>query len=525
MADVIVKVINNRAVVQVAGAEALLRLAETATRENAERAENALEQIEEIATGAPDAPSVLNKLDKMANLSDLTDPEASRWNLGVAYASDIEAKTGTDAAKTMTPLRAKQQLRTVVEYINPREPQYAGGALVDGVTDCRAAVQAAIDAARAMSPNKFLGGSIRIKLPAGLMRFTSVHPTLPDRVLDITGADNIVIDGEGMGVTTLSFSPNVPLFKSDSTAADTLFRFGLRDMLIVGPYLKNTAPASNTTSAGLWTGSMNNCLVQNVQVYACGTAFSWADCFHAEFYNIRVNGLGDLACRDGLYARDGDLAQAENSVGIYGGRIFGCGRYGLRGECITGTCIFGLEVLGCGLVGVYLGDSPGGKDLKWFTWSGGLIDTCPDLIVIRKGSSTVAKLLHWSGMWMGYASEAPPGNGVGLELTGVTDMAFRADMMVNMSRMAEITTCSRITLDIATISDYDRAVEGNVALLLVNSSKCTVRVGTATKQVGSPSVTAYLETGTSNHNLITGIFDGAVTTVGAQTNKVGTTIY
>ena len=86
MADVIVRVINNRAVVQVAGAEALVRLAQAATRENAERAEGALEQIEQIAAGAPDAPSVLNKLDRAANLSDLVDAAAARGNLAAAWA-------------------------------------------------------------------------------------------------------------------------------------------------------------------------------------------------------------------------------------------------------------------------------------------------------------------------------------------------------------------------------------------------------------------------------------------------------
>lgn len=90
MADVIVRVINNRAIVQVAGAEALVRLAEAATRENAERAEDALEQIEQIAAGAPDAPSVLNKLDKAANLSDLMDAAAARENLSLNEVSPLD---------------------------------------------------------------------------------------------------------------------------------------------------------------------------------------------------------------------------------------------------------------------------------------------------------------------------------------------------------------------------------------------------------------------------------------------------
>jgi parallel beta-helix repeat protein len=90
MADVIVRVINNRAVVQVAGAEALVRLAEAATRENAERAEEALAQIEQIAAGAPDAPSVLNKLDKTENLSELADVAAARQNLSLNEVSPLD---------------------------------------------------------------------------------------------------------------------------------------------------------------------------------------------------------------------------------------------------------------------------------------------------------------------------------------------------------------------------------------------------------------------------------------------------
>lgn len=63
MADVIVRVVEGRAVVQVAGAEALLALAASATRENAERAEAALNEIKDIALNAPDAPSIANKVD------------------------------------------------------------------------------------------------------------------------------------------------------------------------------------------------------------------------------------------------------------------------------------------------------------------------------------------------------------------------------------------------------------------------------------------------------------------------------
>ena len=446
-----------------------------------------------------------------------------RSALGLAYSTQAEAQLATNNASTMTPLRAKQQLRTVVEYINPREPQYAGGSVVDGTTDCRAAVQAAIDYAKTLG-TPFGGGCIKIKLPAGVINFTSTHPTKTDRVLDLTGCTNVVFEGEGLGATTLKFSSNVALFRNDETSASPLFYMTLKEFTIIGPYLKTTSPGSNLLSTGIYFGATNSCIIDNVRIYAVATGATWADTFHTEFFNLRINGQGDLAVRDGLYARDGNLALTENSVGIYGGRVFGCGRYGFRGECITGTSVFGLEVLGCGSIGVYLGDSPGGKDLKWFTWSGGLIDTCSDLLVVSKGASAVAEFMHWSGLWLGYASEGG-GNGKGADLRGLKNCTFRADLIVNVDRGVEVSNGESVTIDVGTIGDYDRSLVGDSAVVVVDSLHCNIRIGTAKKSTGSPGATAYVETGTSNYNLITGVFDGAVTTIGAQSNKVGTIVY
>lgn len=115
MADVIVKVIDNRAVVQVAGAEALLRIAEAATRSNAERAEAALQEIQEIASGAPDAPSILDKAERDG--SNIIDPEAFRQAIGANY-----LKAGDD------PLRNHSQITV---------PFYGDGIFRDNVLGLR----------------------------------------------------------------------------------------------------------------------------------------------------------------------------------------------------------------------------------------------------------------------------------------------------------------------------------------------------------------------------------------------------
>ena len=79
MSDVVIRVVDNRAVVTVAGADALLPLAIAASSEAADRAEAALAAIEDIASGAPDAPSIVNKADKDGG--NITDPATFRENL------------------------------------------------------------------------------------------------------------------------------------------------------------------------------------------------------------------------------------------------------------------------------------------------------------------------------------------------------------------------------------------------------------------------------------------------------------
>ncbi|WP_242076251.1 hypothetical protein [Brevundimonas diminuta] len=473
-------------------------------------------------------PSVSLDLVSAETRTDLTagnvvDQAAFRSNIGLARASASEAKAGTSDIRSMTPLASKLQLRTVVEQINPREPQFAGGATVDGETDARAAVQAAIDYAKTLG-SKFSGGCIKVKLPAGVTFFGSKHPTKADRVLDLTGCDNVVIEGEGIGATTLKFNQNVPLFKNDENKEAPLFQTILAHFTILGPYLKASNPTANQLADGIMLGATNSCFIDNVRVYACSKAMRWRDSFHTEIFNARINGQGDLACRDGFYADEGDPALAENAVGIHGGRIFGCGRYGFRGLCITGSSVFGLEVLGCGTAGVYFGEGALGKELKWFSWVGGLIDTCPDLLIVKRGSAALAHYLHFSGLWMGYASEAAPGLGTGVDFEGLEDCTFAADMLVNTDYAATITNCNRIYFGARTLAQYDKQHLGAPAIVCNNTVRSRFDIGTAVRDTGSPSATTFVEQGTSNRNLITGIFDQAVTTIGAQSNKTGTII-
>lgn len=455
-------------------------------------------------------------LEDLSNVDDAIGREA----LGVSFPTQAQAEAASVNSGAMTPLRSKQQLRTVVEYINAREY----GAVADGTTDDRAALQAAVDYAKTLG-TYFYGGCIKVRLPRGTMKFTSTHPTKTDRVIDLTGANNVIIEGEGYGSTTLFFTPNVSLFKNDETKAAPLTHTILGRFTILGPYQAASAPLVNVASCGIDLGASNGVSIDTVRVYACGTGMAWRDCYHCEIVFPRITGLGNLACRDGLYAKDGDITLTENAVGIFGGRVYGCTRYGYRGECISGSSIVGLELVGCGEVAMYLGDSPQGKDLKWFNAIGLVLDTSGDLLKVSKGTSTLAHLLNISGAWAGFANDDSPAVGIGVELSGIAESTFAFDTVANTHFGLNVTGCGRVTVAVRSLQGYDHVNAGGVAIICNNTSHSRFDIGTCTKAPGSASSTAFVEQGTSNYNLITGIFDGAVTTIGANSNKAGCIVY
>lgn len=435
----------------------------------------------------------------------------TKQQIDARVANDATARAQSDDEDLMTSLKVYASVKQLVEHIDIRETRFAGGAPLNGVDDDAPALRAALTYGKTLG-GLYTGGSVKIKAPRGIIRLDSADVVQTNCSINLTGCHNITISGEGDGATTFKNSGDRAAFRSYDLTSNPLFRFGMQDFTIEGPGY------TNTSAHGIVLGPNNNCLFRDLRVWASRFAMSWITAFHTEIYNFRANGLGGLANYIGMYARDGDLSIAENAVGIFGGRIYGCKLYGFRGECVTGSFISGLEVLGCDSIGVYLGDSPGAKELKWFSWVGGLIDTCPDLLVVKKGSSTVAELLHFSGMWMGYALDANPGAGVGVEFNGIKNSVFAADIIVNTTHAASIQNCDKIYFGARSISQYDRQSVGAQAIICNNTTRSRFDVGTTEKASGSISTVAFIEQGTSNRNLITGIYDGSITTVGANTN-------
>lgn len=387
--------------------------------------------------------------------------------------------------------------------VNIRESRFAGGAKMNGIDDDRPAIQAAINWAKGLG-DRYNGGSVRIRLPSGLPRVEST--------LDVTGANNVELYGDGDGRTTLRGINNVPIINSNDVSAAPLYRFKVADMTIYGPGY------TNGNAYGIRLGSNNNCEIK-ARVWACRRGISLANSWQTTLNNIRIDGQGSaLRCYDGLYLEDGEAAVVENAVLCLGGQIQGTFRYGLRGESVTGSKIFGLEVVGCDGNGVYLGDSPGNKPLKWFTWVGGLIDTCPMLLTVKKGGSAVAELLHFSGIWMGYAFQA--GNGTGAEFVGISDFTFSPDIIVNTVYAMNVQDCVRANISAETIKDYDRLVSGAPAIIVNGTVDSRFTLGTMKKTSGSPSGNSLVEQNTAARNIYQGAnADGLIATLAANGSR------
>jgi hypothetical protein len=381
------------------------------------------------------------------------------------------------------------------QFINVRDAPF--NAPLNGIDDDGPAVQAAIDHYKGAC-TLYAGGGPRILMPSGLVRNDSGS-------LNVTSCHGLELHGLGRGATQLLTTTNNPAIEATDVIALPLHHLVLRDFTLMGP------GSTNANSDGVRLGANNSCEI-DLRVWGHRAAISLANSFQTIIDKVRIDGLGGLACYDGLLLRDGELSSVENAVEVRGGQIRGCTRYGVRGECITGSKVFGLEVLECGAIGVYLGDSPGSKPLKWFTWVGGLIDTCPDLLVVTKGTSSVAELIQITEMWMGYASDNA--NGIGADFRDVNHLTFEAIEMVNVGTGISTQGVTNSHITVKQMMDYDRLNIGSHALTVTDSTDNVFRLGTLRKTAGSPTVDTVFESGTSARNQYRGVnADGLVYTI------------
>jgi hypothetical protein len=416
---------------------------------------------------------------------------AGTWALADFSAAGRALVDDASAAAQLTTLGIPAEPAVRMVEFDIRMSQFAGGAPMNGIDDDGPALRAAADFSKTLG-TWYNGGKAVFRLPRGVLRVDSVGPG--GEGVDVTDCHGIAFIGAGRASTHIQSSINAPIIrgKNDPTVASLNYP-EFREFTIRGPGY------TNVNAHGLDIGSPFNGII-DVRIWGCRDALRITNAWQTSLRDIRIDGTGTARNYNGIVQLDGALSVVENAILVLGGQIQGCENYGWRGECVTGSKAFGLEIVGIGQIGVYIGDSPGGKPLKWFSWSGGLVDTCKRLILVKKGSfSTVAERIHFSGMWSSYASLGA-GNGTNVEFNGLTECSFAGDMMPACDMAFYATDCVGVSMKAAVISGYDLSNIGQRAAIINNTTNSVFDFGAARKNVGSPSTRLFEETGTSANN-------------------------
>lgn len=412
---------------------------------------------------------------------------------------------GTTAIAFITSVPAQVAIR-LIEF-DARDTRFAGGVAWNDSTDDTPALAAAIAYFQTLGGlNQYEGqnGAV-LRLPRGVGRVSN---------LDLTLAKNVTIAGLSDGATTIrNINNNTCLKTTNVTGVNDLFRLKLKDFTIIGP------GRANTSAFGIDFFAVNHGSIEDVRVYSCHAAMRFKNNWQTQVVRPMIDGgvtVGSLSCMDGIQMLDGPGSVMENCIKLNGGIISGVERYGFRGESVTGSVLIGLEVLACGSTAMYIGDSPSGKDLKWFSVFDCLFDSSGDLIVVNKGSSTVAERIHFSSLWFGNAN-AGSGQGEAIKINGLIDSSFQADLICNVDIAFSATNCSRIMFDYAELNEYDRSLVGAVPIQLTGCTRMSVRGGPTIKKATSPSTLVLVEaSGTDNSNIQGINGDGGMTIIGAN---------
>ena len=403
----------------------------------------------------------------------------------------------------------------IIEF-DIRDSRFAGGAKWNDIDNDDAAFAAAIAYFKTLGGlNQFQGkNAARLRLPRGMGR-------IGVNSVDLTGASNVHLIGEGDGVSNVRLIGNFPAFKTTTVAGNDDFRIGIADLCIYGP------GRANVNAHGIDFGALNNGFIRDVRFYALRDAIRLRNNWQTDVTRPKIDGGptvgGGLTCYrgicllDGLTAGGGSNTVLENAVKVTGGIISGCETVGFRGESVSGSVVIGLEILACGQTGMLVGDNPGGKAVKWFSVIGCLLDTGGDLLALIKGASSELTQMHFSGLWLGYAN-AGSGNGDACRIENGSKITIRPDVVANVDTALVAKNCSGITYQAGIIDGYDRSLVGSTGIILENTQLSFVSAGRANKWTGSPSALFLAETGTSDQNILDGInADNSMTVIGAAT--------
>lgn len=326
------------------------------------------------------------------------------------------------------------------------------GAVGDGHTDAYQPIVDALDAASQLRARL-------VRIPDGVYLLSKPLPL----------RDNIVIEGNGRGITELKSSGNHPVFEEHREATNPA-KSGVINLTIRG------GGKHKKKAHGIVTHYSNRCRFENLTFRSCRHALDIAHAWQMYCTNLSVDGAGTDQSYIGWYMRPttgDDINNAVQAVNCY---VQSVEKYGFRLVNFQGSKFINCEAGGTMETAWYLGDPEppeDGSSATKVTW-GHFVNCLADSTtgdgwkLVRGAAASLGQIQLancWAGNTGGHGMYIDGGDGIVLSNNLVID-AYKCALMLEHS--------NRITCTSSSMRGFNRSGEGYDGINLANSHLNTI---------------------------------------------------
>ena len=363
------------------------------------------------------------------------------------------------------------------------------GAVLNGVADDRAAIQASIDAMYADA-----GGVVRVPFGIGIV----------GAALELK--PGVFLIGDGQNATELRASGNFPVISVSGANGSVKNRGGASNMLIRG------GGKANTNAFGIKLEWANRYTFENLRFHGCYIGMYASNVWQVKWDNLHADGGGSDQNYIGFYMAEVDPSNQNNAVQAINCMAQNCELYNWRLINFNGSKFINCEGSGAATNAWYLGSPTTGTEaVRWGHFVNCLGDTSSsDNWKIERGSASSLKQIQFTNCWAGTST-----GGHGWSIIDASQLLFSALMVVESNASAmKFLRSSRCVINGSQFLEYDGAATLNGAIALENSSYIEI--------TGSHAYTTHsaakgiVESGTSDNTLAIGNYLPGVTKTGAN---------
>ena len=383
------------------------------------------------------------------------------------------------------------------------------GADPTGVTECSAAIQAAINyaATKGSSFPSSQGGLVFF--PAGTYLIGST----------LTLASGVILSGEGVYNTVLKASStfsSIMISAISTSAATTINQAGVENFSIYG---------NGQLTTGVQFQNNNRSFVQNCRFFAHNYGFSGADNWQVALLNVWMgeaapsesNNTGFYFFWDGVKSYNTNLNNAYICQNCNAQR---CVNNGFRAENAQGSLFTNCQSIGSSQHGWYFGDCPSVSgayaNLQFLFLDNCQSDTESDYgFVFSRGNSPTTTGITLTNIWSGIETVSNKAN---IYFQNMNDVLLDGFFTASSSYAVLAVNCSNVILANGRATNYDFYNTGSGGIVL-NSCTNTQVVGCDVTPLSTASApgAGVIETNSSNKNIISeNVLSNGYTLIGAN---------